>query len=108
MRDKVDAAPSHYIDGSVCTVAVLSQRTQHRATDEMRDKVAEAWRHQYAQSSKLCIHRMRNMRCEARSFCQMGIRCVEQTMLTGPVLAHWDTIIATPGVRASLVRATIA
>jgi hypothetical protein len=102
----VHQAPSNILEGSVCTATSLKNHRMTKA--QSKDEVSEAWKKIFARTGKECIHKIRNQKCKDGFLCQVGIRCAEETMLTGPILAHWDSIVATPGVHASLVRATLA
>jgi len=98
-------AASNRLDGNLCTLARI--RGHRLLTHKVQtDEAADAWRVQYEQSAVSCMHKRRGFKCSEGSLCQIGIRCIEQTMLTGPILAHWDAIDAIPNLRPSLVRAT--
>jgi len=105
-------APTNLLDGAVCTLERfrVSNLAKCRAPSTPHDleQVGSSWSQRYERSARECIHRLRGQNCKEGSLCQVGIRCLEQTMLTGPILAHWDTLVATKSVKASLVRATVA
>jgi len=104
------AAPTNLLGGALCTLERFqnSNFAKCKASPTMLEAVGQSWNRSYERSARECIHKLRGQNCKEGSLCQVGVRCVEQTMLTGPILAHWDTLVATKSVKACLVRASIA
>mmetsp|Transcript_86913 Transcript_86913/g.153905 ORF Transcript_86913/g.153905 Transcript_86913/m.153905 type:complete len:431 (+) Transcript_86913:1-1293(+) len=106
-----NVGPSHLIDGGVCTLERLSSGRLRGCLTSDLEKVEASWNKLYVYSASRCIHLQRGQRCAAHAAglpCEMGLRCIEETIVTGPVLAYWDTITSTPGVRKTLVRASLS
>jgi len=97
--------PSHALDGLLCTLVRIKGSNLNRCDD--RVQVEREWVRQYTMSATQCVHLQRRQACKDSSLCSVGVRCAEETMLTGPLLAHWDTIKNTQGVRTTLVRASV-
>lgn len=93
-------SPKTQIDGSACTLSRL-RASSMQPIGELEARVV--WERQYRLSEKICIHVQRGRSC-GNSFCRSGKRCLEETMLTGQVLVHWDLLCGLLGEKTSLVR----
>jgi len=101
------------LEGGTCTLARLKSHPlwQVKLPAEGDDaaepsEVERLWRRQHELSADVCLHRQRGQQCTNAMNCHLGIRCIEQMMLTGPILAHWDIITAMIR-QTSLVRALL-
>eukprot|EP00930_Biecheleria_cincta_P044883 TRINITY_DN30922_c0_g1_i1.p1 TRINITY_DN30922_c0_g1~~TRINITY_DN30922_c0_g1_i1.p1 ORF type:complete len:1561 (-),score=286.50 TRINITY_DN30922_c0_g1_i1:353-5035(-) len=95
--------PANVLDGHACTLARLKASPLYAVPPSVAEK---PWKKQYAQSAQRCIHQQRGMGCVNKE-CRAGIRCLEETMLTGQILEHWLVLIGL--LRAtSLVRCELA
>lgn len=93
-------SPKTQLDGNSCTLAKMKQNSMRRITP---DAAKEHWTQQHRLSETQCLHVQRGQNCGNRN-CRSGKRFLEETMLTGQVLVHWDFLCALLGEKNSLVR----
>eukprot|EP00435_Cladocopium_sp_Y103_P072179 s165_g39.t1 len=93
-------SPKTHLDGGSCTLAKMKQSSMPRISP---DEAREHWMRQHRLSETQCIHEQRGQNCGNRD-CRSGKRFLEETMLTGQVLVHWDFLCALLGEKNSLVR----
>jgi len=93
--------PSTLLEGGTCTLARLKSHPlwQVNLPAEGDDaaqpsELERGWRRQHTFSANMCLHKQRGLKCQNAESCHLGIRCIEQMMITGPILAHWDVITA--------------
>jgi len=95
---------SGLFDGQVCTLARLQRSRLIRCLEPQEVlEVERVWRKQHYLSATLCVHRQRGHRCIVAG-CSRGLRCIEERMLTGRILAHWSTLKRLLQDRVPLVR----
>ncbi|CAE8719969.1 unnamed protein product, partial [Polarella glacialis] len=80
--------PSANLDGQVCTLSRLKASALWMVPLE---EAAPLWHKQYDRSATQCVHIQRGRSC-GNEHCRAGLRCLEETMLTGQILAHWDVL----------------
>jgi len=102
-------AASHSLESCLCTRAhLLSSPLLRCDTPQDLEELEKRWREQYIASASKCIHRQRGQNCSAAlgAGCHQGLRCIEETMLTGQIVAHWDLLAGVLG-QSPLVRAVL-
>ncbi|CAE8728887.1 unnamed protein product, partial [Polarella glacialis] len=80
--------PSANLVGQVCTLSRLKASALWMVPLE---EAAPLWHKQYDRSATQCVHIQRGRSC-GNEHCRAGLRCLEETMLTGQILAHWDVL----------------
>eukprot|EP00927_Polykrikos_kofoidii_P082291 TRINITY_DN8141_c0_g8_i1.p1 TRINITY_DN8141_c0_g8~~TRINITY_DN8141_c0_g8_i1.p1 ORF type:complete len:1516 (+),score=306.24 TRINITY_DN8141_c0_g8_i1:61-4548(+) len=98
--------PTGNLDSSICTLDRLRSSTLWSPGESELPEVEGLWRQQYHRSATTCIHVQRGQRCFTMN-CQQGLRCVEQRLLTGQILAHWNLLRFKLGGRATLARTSL-
>eukprot|EP00933_Yihiella_yeosuensis_P084110 TRINITY_DN984_c0_g1_i1.p1 TRINITY_DN984_c0_g1~~TRINITY_DN984_c0_g1_i1.p1 ORF type:complete len:1481 (-),score=286.06 TRINITY_DN984_c0_g1_i1:510-4952(-) len=80
--------PTSLLDGQTCTLSRLKSSALRKISAE---EAASPWCKQYERSAYQCVHRQRGHSCGVKN-CRSGLRCLQETMLTGQILAHWDVL----------------
>jgi len=104
------ASQTGVLEGAALSLLRLRQFEIDRkleAVEHSSEVVREAWRRQYNQSTTQCLHIQRGLRCNQAGKCEIGRRCMQEHMLTGPLLAHWSVIKGLADIKMNLVRAAV-